>query len=161
MADFIKWFFLSVRIKSMQVGFIDLYYAGESMRLSRSELDIKFFKLRLYVDILKSPTKTKCSYIGLKKFEVRYNSLVMRDHSERGVYNFTYTKSPPPFLVLSLRYILKPPANWESGNESSISASDSRNISVLFRTVSWMIDNLFLMEIYLYWGGLWSRFWVR
>lgn len=59
----------------------------------------------------------------------------MRDHFERGVYNFTYTTSPPPFLVLSLQYILKPPANLESGNESSILASDSRSILVLLKTV--------------------------
>ena len=58
MADFIKWFFLSVRTKSIQVGFIDLYYVDESMRLSRSKLEIKFFKLGFYVDILKQSVHT-------------------------------------------------------------------------------------------------------
>ena len=36
------------------------------MRLSRSKVHIKFFKLGLSVDKLKPPSKTKFSYIGLK-----------------------------------------------------------------------------------------------
>ena len=51
----------------MQVGFIDLYYAGESMRLSRSELDIKFFKLRLYVDIFEISYQNKVFIHWVKK----------------------------------------------------------------------------------------------
>ena len=46
------------------------------MRLSRSKLHIKFFKLGFSVDKLKSPSKTKFSYIGLKKFKARFNSLI-------------------------------------------------------------------------------------
>ena len=46
------------------------------MRLSRSKLHIKFLKLGFSVDILKSPSKTKLSYIGLKKSKARFNSLI-------------------------------------------------------------------------------------
>ena len=46
------------------------------MRLSRSKLHIKFFKLGFPVEALKSPKKTKFSYIGLKKFKARVNLLI-------------------------------------------------------------------------------------
>ena len=46
------------------------------MRLSGSQLHIKFFKLGLSGDKLKSPSKAKISYIGLKKFKARFNSLI-------------------------------------------------------------------------------------
>ena len=45
------------------------------MRLLKSKLQIKFFKLGFSVDILKSPSKTRFSYIGLKKFKARFNSM--------------------------------------------------------------------------------------
>ena len=38
------------------------------MRLPRSKLHIRLFKSRFAVDILKSPSKTKLSYMGLKIF---------------------------------------------------------------------------------------------
>ena len=60
----------------MQVRFIDLQQAGEFVWLSRSKLHIKFFTLGFSVDILKSPNKTKFSYIGLKKFKARFNFLI-------------------------------------------------------------------------------------
>ena len=46
------------------------------MRLLKSKLQIKFFKLGFSVDILKSPSKTRFSYIGLKKFKARFNSMI-------------------------------------------------------------------------------------
>ena len=41
-----------------------------------------------YVDILKLQSKTKFPYIGSKKFKARFNSLIMRDHFVRWVYNY-------------------------------------------------------------------------
>ena len=56
----------------------------------------------------------------------------------QGRFSLTWSESLPPFLVLSLGYILNSSAkNWEYGNESSILVSDSGNISVLVRIVCW------------------------
>ena len=46
------------------------------MRFSRSKLHIKFLKLGFSVDKLKSPSKAKFSYIRLKNFKARFNSLI-------------------------------------------------------------------------------------
>ena len=69
-----KFNFLLVKTRSIQAALTEK--VRESMRLSRSKLQIKFFKLGFDVDILKSPIKTKFSYIGLKKVRVRFNSLI-------------------------------------------------------------------------------------
>ena len=56
------------------------------MRLSRWKLHIKFFKLTFSVDKLKSPRNTKFSYMILKKFKARFNSLVNeRSFCEEGL----------------------------------------------------------------------------
>ena len=44
------------------------------MRLSRSKLHIKFLTLGFSVDILKITSKTKFSYIRLKKFKAKFNN---------------------------------------------------------------------------------------
>lgn len=49
---------------------------GESMKLSRSKLFIKFLKLGFAVNILQSPSQAKFPYTGLKKFKERFNSLI-------------------------------------------------------------------------------------
>ena len=54
------------------------------MRLLKSELQIKFFKLGFSVDKLKSPSKTRFSYIGLKKFKARFNSSINERSSCKG-----------------------------------------------------------------------------
>ena len=46
------------------------------MRLSRSKLHTKFLKLGFSVDILKSPSKAKFSYIALKNFKARFDYLI-------------------------------------------------------------------------------------
>ena len=69
--DFIKWFFLLVRIWSVQVGFIDLQQVGKSMRLSRSKLHIKakIIQFRVFYGQIEIAKQNKVFMYWTKKIQ--------------------------------------------------------------------------------------------
>ena len=69
------------------------------MRLLKSKLQIKFFKLGFSVDILKSPSKTRFSYIGLKKFKARFNSMINERSFCNGGAGYNYLIEVTFYLI--------------------------------------------------------------